>query len=132
MFYRSTEYFDAIIILSASAAVDLSSDAGPEVCSGTTVTFTCRVTAVAARWRYNESAPVTVVEGNAATILGPFTVAVIDAETNSTFITTTATAPITSELSGTSITCEDFPLTEVQVATLPDTTGKIYTYVLVT
>ncbi len=122
---------DAIVIPSASAGVDLSSDAGPEVCSGTTVTFTCRVSASAARWTYNGSALVTVADGEGAIPLGPFTVAVIDAETNSTFVTTTATAPITSELTGTNITCEDFPLTDVQVATLPDITGnfRICSYV---
>ncbi len=113
------------LIPSASAAVDLSSDAGPEVCSGTTVTFTCRVSAAVARWRYNGSAPVTVADGEGATPLGPFTVTVIDAESDSTFVTTTATAPITSELSGTNITCEDLPLTEVDSATLPDITGQV-------
>ncbi len=124
-------HIDAIVIPSASAGVVLSSDAGPEVCSGTTVTFTCRASAGIVRWRYDGSAPIAVVEGNAATTLGPFEVAVIDAESNTTFVTTTATAPITSELSGTNITCEDFPLTDVQVATLPDITGnfRICSYV---
>ncbi len=43
-----------VIIPSATAAVDLSSDAGPEVCSETTVTFTCRVSAGVAVWRSME------------------------------------------------------------------------------
>ncbi len=56
----------------------------------------------------------------------PFVVTVIDAESNSAFLTTTATADITSELTGTSITCEHVLLTKVEVATLPDITGITY------
>ncbi len=59
--------------------------------------------------------------------LGPFVmVTLIEAESNDTFVTTTATVSITSELSGTIITCEDFPMTEVDIATLPDIKGNVY------
>ncbi len=122
-----------VLIPSASAAVDLSSDAGAEVCSGTAVTFTCRASAAAAvatRWRYDGESRI-VVSGDSAVPLGLFVVTVIDAESNSTFLTTTATVSVTSELSGTNITCEDFPMTEVDVATLPDITGSVYYFMQV-
>ncbi len=123
--HRASNYIAANIIPSASAAVDLSSDAEREdVCSGTTVTFTCRVPAQIALWAYNGQQVTRTVLDTITALLGPFVVTVIVAESNSTFVATTATVNITSELSGTSITCANFAMTETDIATLPDIMGN--------
>ncbi len=85
------------IIPSASAAVDVSSDAGPEVCSGITVTFTCRASAIVAataRWRYDGEDRILATGASASFLRSVVMVAVIDAESNTTFVTTTATVNV--------------------------------------
>ncbi len=95
-----------LLFLSVSAAVELSSDAGTEVCSGTEVTFTCTASTLGVRWRYSELPATNVVVDFMSTMqpLGPFTLEVVNG--NSTFIVSTATAVITEGVNG-SLSCEE-------------------------
>ncbi len=113
-----------LLLLSVSAAVELSSDAGTEVCSGTEVTFTCTACTPGVRWRYSETPAPVLVDflGGVQPPLGPFTVELVDG--NSTFLISTATAAITEGVIG-SLSCEEqFDPTVIDSTTIPGIRGN--------
>ncbi len=114
-----------LLFLSVSAAVELSSDAGTEVCSGTEVTFTCTASDTpSVRWRYSETLTTVVVDflGAMQPPLGPFTVELVTG--NSTFLISTATAAITEGVNG-SLSCEEhFNPSVIDTITIPGIRGN--------
>ncbi len=109
------------LFFSASAPVELSSDAGTEVCSGTEVTFTCTASTDLVRWRYSgEAASQSIDITTGVQTLGPFTVAPVAG--NVSFLISTAAAAITEELNG-SLSCET--ATDSDSKEIPNVKGNL-------